>query len=306
MNKPHTFINPLTDFGFKWLFGQKKHKRLLLSFLNSLLSSENKIVDVTFIDKEIKQEHPDNRALIYDLHCTTDDGRKIIVEMQNRYQTHFDDRALYYMASGLVEQAQKGNAWDYCLSPVFGIFLMNFDWKDPEVRNIREDVVLYNLQKNRIHSDKLHMIFLKVPLMTMEADECQTALDRWLYIFRNLDNLEQIPESFMKDPIFAELRDVARVAALSGEERRAYESSLKSYRDAYAIAQTERAEGRAEGLIEGEAKGLAKGLAEGEAIGTQKTSIAIVSKMLESGLDIETISRFTGISETAIERLLAN
>lgn len=53
MSKDKVFINPLTDFGFKWLFGQKKHKRLLLSFLNSLLVTENKIVDVRFVDKEI-------------------------------------------------------------------------------------------------------------------------------------------------------------------------------------------------------------------------------------------------------------
>lgn len=289
MKQEKVFINPLTDFGFKWLFGQKKHKRLLLSFLNSLLVSENRIVDVMFVDKEVQHEHPDNRALIYDLHCTTDDGRKVIVEMQNRYQTHFDDRALYYMASGLVEQAKKGNAWEYSLSPVFGVFLMNFDWKGPGDKNMREDVVLYNIQKHCIHSDKMHMIFLKVPLMNMKAEDCKTMLERWLYIFRNLDKLEQIPQSFMKDPIFAELRDVARVAALSGEERHAYERSLKSYRDAYAIAQTERREGRAEGR------------AEGRELANAENAI----KMLALGLDYATITAVTGLSAEQVKALLA-
>lgn len=98
----------------------------------------------------------------------------------------------------------------------------------------------------------------------------------------------------MKDPIFAELRDVARVAALSGEERRAYERSLKSYRDAYAIAQTERTEGRAEGR------------AEGEAIGERKSTVRIALKMREGGLDLKTISNCTGLSEEEIISLQPN
>ena len=42
----------------------------------------------------------------------------------------------------------------------------------------------------------------------------------------------------------------AKYAALSEHDKYAYKASLKAYRDAYAIAETERSEGRAEGRAE--------------------------------------------------------
>ena len=41
-----------------------------------------------------------------------------------------------------------------------------------------------------------------------------------------------------------------KYAALSEHDKYAYKASLKAYRDAYAIAETERSEGRAEGKAE--------------------------------------------------------
>lgn len=35
-----TFINPMTDFGFKYLFGREDSKDFLIDFLNNLLKDE--------------------------------------------------------------------------------------------------------------------------------------------------------------------------------------------------------------------------------------------------------------------------
>ena len=76
------FINPYTDVGFKIIFGQEISKPLLLDFLNTLLEGEEHIVDLSLSDKEQVSDYEDDRTLIYDVLCTTDDGSKIIVEMQ--------------------------------------------------------------------------------------------------------------------------------------------------------------------------------------------------------------------------------
>lgn len=98
------YINPLTDFGFKFLFGQESNKEFLLSFLNAVMYESPEIIDAEFVDKEMINEDVDGRALIYDLHCKLADGRKIIVEMQNRYQTYFRDRAIYYLSGDIYHQ----------------------------------------------------------------------------------------------------------------------------------------------------------------------------------------------------------
>ena len=80
------FINPFTDIGFKRIFGQEISKPLLLDFLNNLLAGEEHIVNLSFLDKEQPALYEDDRSLIYDIYCETDDGKKIIVEMQNKSQ----------------------------------------------------------------------------------------------------------------------------------------------------------------------------------------------------------------------------
>lgn len=240
------YINPLTDFGFKYIFGRNADKEFTISFLNALKISTEPIIDITFVDKENKGTAKEDRALIYDLHCELEDGRKIIVEMQNRYQVHFDDRAVYYMSGDLYAQGQKGD-WDYELTPVYGVFLMNFEWKDVREQHLREDVCLYNMQTGKVFSDKMWMTFLKIPMLHKSAEECGTTLEKWIYILKHMEKMEAIPQTFMQEPVFRKLDQVAQYGALNETDKAAYNKSLKAYRDAYAIYKTERAEGRAEG-----------------------------------------------------------
>ena len=98
------FINPFTDYGFKKIFGQEVSKELLIEFLNDLLEGERVITDLTFLNNEQLPIYPGERIAIYDIFCTTDTGEKIIVEMQNRSQVYFKERALYYLSHAIVRQ----------------------------------------------------------------------------------------------------------------------------------------------------------------------------------------------------------
>ena len=98
------FIHPLTDWGFKRIFGDKE---LLMDFLNSLLEGERVITDLSYLNTERQPDENDGRKTVYDLYCKTDTGEYIIVEMQNRRQTYFKDRALYYMAKSVVNKESK-------------------------------------------------------------------------------------------------------------------------------------------------------------------------------------------------------
>ena len=47
------YINPLTDFGFKRLFGSEPNKVLLIDFLNVLLPVKHRIEDGFTVDRRI-------------------------------------------------------------------------------------------------------------------------------------------------------------------------------------------------------------------------------------------------------------
>ena len=58
------FIHPLTDWGFKKIFGDKE---LLMDFLNSLLEVERVITDLNYLNTERQAELSDGRKTVYDL-----------------------------------------------------------------------------------------------------------------------------------------------------------------------------------------------------------------------------------------------
>ena len=61
-----------------------------------------------------------------------------------------------------------------------------------------------------------------------------------------------------------------------------------------------RAEGRKEGHKVGKEEGLKVGREEGRAEGAKLKSFDIAQRMLEKGIDIETISELTGLTEKEI------
>ncbi len=101
------------------------------------------------------------------------------------------------------------------MTPVYGVFLMNFEWKDVKEQHLREDVCLFNMQTKSMFSDKMRMTFLKIPMMDKNAEECKTALERWIYLLKNMEKMEAIPQTFTNEPVFRRLGQVARYAALT-------------------------------------------------------------------------------------------
>ena len=73
------YLNPLTDFGFKRIFGSEESKPLLLDFLNTFLESTlGLITEVTFLSPEVLGEEPDEKKSIFDLYCVTQDGDHVM------------------------------------------------------------------------------------------------------------------------------------------------------------------------------------------------------------------------------------
>lgn len=118
------FIRLLTDFGFKRIFGTKEHSGILIKFLNALFEGEMRISNVEFRDKEILPDRITGKKVMYDIYCTTDDNRHLIVEMQQEESENFADRILFYVSKAIVNQGVKGI--EYELDPVYCIVITNF------------------------------------------------------------------------------------------------------------------------------------------------------------------------------------
>ena len=308
------FINPFTDYGFKLIFGREVSKDLLIEFLNDLLEGERVITDLQFLNNEQLPLYPEGRGIIYDVYCTTDTGEKIIVEMQNRMQSNFKERSIYYLSRAIINQGRVGNEWKFEIKAVYGVFLMNFII-DKNIK-LRTDVILSDRETGELFSDKFREIFIALPLFNKNEEECETNFERWIYILNNMETLKRMPFKARK-AVFEKLEDIADVASMSPKERELYDNSVKVYRDYLVTMDAAEKEGikkgMEEGLKEGMKEGLKKGLEEGleeglkkglkkgreEALNIFQTAI----DMKKQGIDNQLIAEKTGLPLSLIESL---
>lgn len=282
------YINPFTDFGFKKLFGEEPNKELLISFLNALLPEYHQIEDLQYTRNEQQGASQVDRRAIFDLSCTSPSGERFIVELQKAKQNYFKDRSVYYATFPVQEQAKRGD-WDFKLSAVYTVGILDFTFDEDRQEGNHE--VLHTVQLKNQHGnvfyDKLTFIYLTLPNFTKQVDELHTMQDKWFYAFKHLHELDHIP-AVLQERVFKHLFKAAKIAQFKPKEREAYENSLKYYRDLKNVTDTARGEGFEEGREEGREEG--------------KQDVA--RKMLQSGLSIEQVIELTGLTESQIRTLV--
>ena len=276
------YINPFTDFGFKKLFGEEPNKDLLLDFLNELLKEEQgNITELTYL----KNEHLDqdlNRKAIFDLYCTNERGERFIVELQKTKQNFFKDRTVYYSTFPIREQAKRSD-WNYQLNAVYTIAILDFVFdegkKEPE--KYRYDIKLTDQETCKVFYHKLTFIYLEMPKFGKTLDQLESRFDKWLYILRNLNRLDRIPDK-LKERVFEKLFETAEIAKFDHNQLNGYEESLKYYRDLKNSLDTAREEGREEGI----------------------DVVFEVAKLIKEGNAKEEIAKNTGLSIGKVEQIL--
>ena len=290
------YISLLTDFGFKRIFGTKPNKDLLINFLNSLFEGFQVIKDVKYLNGEHVGDVFAERKAIFDVYCENEKGEKFIVEMQNAYQKYFKDRSLFYSTFPIREQAPKGADWNFKLDHVYTVALLNFDLEEEafDKDDINHDVGLLDKKTHKVFNDKLSFKYVEIAKFDKTEDELVTLYDKWLYVLKNLSRLDERPAA-LKEKIFSKLFEEAEIAKFTPTELKEYEDSLKAYRDVKNSIDTALEKGREEGRAEGREEGRAEGRVEGV--------IQIAKKMLDAGMDVDTIMKMTDLSKGEIEKL---
>lgn len=257
MTTKEKYINPFTDFGFKKLFSTELNKDLLINFLNEvILPQHKKIADLKYNNNERIGQTILDRKAIFDLYCISTNGERFFVEMQKAKQNYFKDRSVFYSSFPIQEQAELGS-WDFKLSPVYMVGILDFTFSEDETGNLKEvrhEVNLKN-QKCEVFYDKLNFIYLEMPHFNKTEDELETTYDKWLYVLKHLSSLNEKPQK-LQEKVFLRLFDAAEVAKFSPEEKEQYEDSLKTYRDLKNVIDTAYDEGKEEGRMEGILEGI--------------------------------------------------
>ena len=276
-----TFVNPFTDFGFKKIFGSEESKPLLISFLNDLLPLKNKIISLEFKNIEKLGLLEEDRRAIFDIYCRDEKNQEFIVELQRAKQEHFQDRAAYYASFLIQDQAKKGK-WDFELTPIYFIGILDFSLASFSDDNYLHFGQITDIYSQKVMFKKLNFIYIEMAKFKKSESELSGHLEWWLYFLRELVTFDEVPTEFQGD-IIENAFELAKLANMSYEDRHAYELSLKYYRDFINVIDTAKKESREEGKEEG------------------KREAAKVLK--ENNVDLSLIMIATGLSAEEIEQL---
>ena len=239
------YINPYTDFGFKYLFGTEPNKDITLELVNALLQGKEVIKSLTLLPTEQLGDTKDDRRSVFDIYCENEQGDKIIIEMQKADQQWFKDRSVYYSSFPIRQQGERGQ-WRFGLKAVYTIGILDFVFdEDKDDQEYYHHVVkLMDVNTKEVFYDKLTYIYLEMPKFQKTEEELETIVDKWLYALKNLPRLQERPKA-LQDRIFKKFFDVAEIANLSKEEYVKYLESEKVYYDNDGAIRTAEAKGRA-------------------------------------------------------------
>ena len=274
------YINLMVDWSFKRVFGTEVNKDILIEFLK-VVFPQFAITDITYIPTEQLGIMEDDRKAIFDVLCKTEDDKTFLVEMQRGAQKHFFERALYYTSFPIMKQGKKAIAkeeekgkdpWDFSLDGVFFLGVLDFKYEQDEMTEHRYQLLETKTLKRM--TDKLEFVFVEVAKFNKREDELETDLDKWLYLLKNMSTLLERPAA-LRDRVFGRLFDVAEYARLDDEERKKYVEAMNTTRDTFNMI----------------------------AYARKETSYEIARRMIDKGLDMDTILDVTGLTKEDIAKI---
>jgi predicted transposase/invertase (TIGR01784 family) len=300
---PTVFINPKTDFAFKKIFGSKKSKDILISFLDAILyNAGGTILDLEILDPYQAPRIKGIKDSYLDVKATITGNKTVIIEMQVLNVLGFEKRVLYNAAKAFSIQLGVGE--DYALlNPVIALTITDFEMFTDSDRIISR----YRLKEKddlTDYSDDIELVFVELPKFTKSLPELETMVDKWLYFLflRSANQLESVPPSLDTVPALHHAFEIAKQSRLSRKELEILEKRqmfLHDNRNAILKAREDALkEGKQKGKLEGEKVGIETGRLEGERLKALE-----IAKQLLHILDIETISKMTGLSIAEIKHL---
>ena len=284
-------LNPRVDFAFKKLFGTKENKEILISFINAVVSEEDRVADVVLLNPYNNKEYQFDKLSILDIKATDEKGRQYNIEMQITDQVYYNQRILYYWSKLYASQLQQGDGFAE-LKKTISINVLNFDYFDDEPRYHNIFKIL-NVESHKNYFEDLELHFIELHKFNEEAEPIRTTLDRWTKFLKKAHHYdkESFPEDLKKEPAIEKAFLRLNTLYFDKAERDVYEARLKWLRDEGAALQKAHEngheEGKAEGLVEGEQKALEK----------------IAMNMLRANKSPEEISQITGLSLDKIHQL---
>ena len=281
-NEPYQRFNPLNDYLFFKVMGEKGDEKQLLGFLNAVLSRSGKrpIVSVEILErKSFVADIMSGKSCILDVRAVLLDGTKLTIEVQLRNEYNIARRSLYYWNKLYSADFHEGQ--DYSELPnVISINIINFEFP-PEGRfhtcyHLREDIDPSLMLSSAL---EIHFINMVEWRKHGEKDIANDPLYRWLTWFDTRSPPELLVEVMNMDNAIMAANERQNIVTQNEEDYDLY------WRRQMALSD------------------MVSGLNGARREGEEKKAIEIAQKMKARNYPTDEITEVTGLSAEGIEKM---
>jgi len=198
-----TDFDPLNNFFFYKIFGERGDEVQLLGFINAVLgkTGNDQFTSVKIHEsKSFMAEILGNKSCVLDVRARLPNGSYVNVEVQIKDKHNFDRRSLFYLSKEYTRSLKSGE--DYVILPnVIAINIVDFDF--PKTKNFHSCFHLHEDSEHEIiMTDALEVHFINMVKYRKQRKDRQALKDplyRWLLWFDKNSPHEMREEAISMD-----------------------------------------------------------------------------------------------------------
>ena len=282
-------LNLTNDYIFKRTFGYQESGEVTRILLRDILQDDINQIELnnqTITEKELM----DDKVGIMDIKAVINGNVECDIEMQVVNKHNIEKRILFYWAKMYTKTIKEGDEYNNLRKSIC-VLIANFELDN--LREVKKYKTKWNIReeeyKSVILTDVLELVIIEIPkYMKYARREKKENLNLWLKFIENPEvkiMKEKEDEKNIKETKQAIMEAQEKLEQISQDEHERYLAELreKYVRDQQAVQEY----------------GYIKGKEEGKKAQSKK----IAKRMLEEGMDIEKISKITGLDRKEIEIL---
>ena len=290
------FANLLVDLAFKKAFDPDKpsSRENLVNLLNDLLEPQLKRPIKNVWTRNVAKNlsgSKKTRTAIFDLHCEDDMGNLIEIEVQIRRMTNFLRRLAFYASEMVANQAETGEEWKFNVKPTYVIAFAQHNAFDDD--RIVHRATLVDLESGAQFVDSYNFTVVELPKVPMFIDAGSSSMSKWLFIFRYLNRLKELPAE-LDEFKFKHLTESSKVSNFSKEEFEAYRKMYHKEWDRNAMVAA---------FLEDHADLINAKVEERVSERLSKEVREMAKAMLADNVPVEKIAAYSGLSKEEIAQL---
>ncbi|UTC74384.1 PD-(D/E)XK nuclease family transposase [Treponema sp. OMZ 792] len=277
------------DYAFKRVFGVDENKDVLQDLLECILDIPSEdIAGLELLDKEFHKDAIGDKTGVLDVKLRLNNNTIIDIEIQNRWNSEFVQRTIFYWAKMYTENLKTGEVYTK-LPKCITINIVGEGFDLNTLLHSEYNVVEKHLNDKLSDEFEIHFLNLakvKEDYETTEENENEKKLYNWLRFIKT-NNPEVRKMLAQESPMMIKANETIEVMLQDPKEKWLYENRMKYEHD--------KASWKHVGYQEGVEYGINKGV--------YQNKLATAKNLLEMGLSLDSIVKATGLSLDEIEKL---